>query len=255
MIRVAINGIWGRMGQELSAAILKDESLALVGGIDTLETFYSEKFCVSTNPDEILTEADVALDFSSPEGAAAIAEACRKHRVPLISGTTGLSEAQQSRLRELASHVAVVQAFNFSQGINLLINLIQKAAAALRGKFDGEIVEIHHRNKKDSPSGTALLLARALLQGLGVPEKENILFGRQGFQAQRGPEITLHSLRGGSVVGEHQVHFLGNHENIVITHQALSRAVFVEGALRAVHWIPSQKPGYYTMQDVLGLKT
>lgn len=254
MIRVAINGILGRMGGELSAAILKDESLALVGGIDTLETFYSDKICVSIDPDEILNEADVAVDFSSPEGAAAIAEACRKRRVPLISGTTGLSEPQQSRLLELAKQVAVVQAFNFSQGINLLINLIQKAAAALQGKFDGEIVEIHHRNKKDSPSGTALLLARALLQGLGAPEEENIRFGRQGFQAERGPEIALHSLRGGSVVGEHQVHFLGSHENIVITHQALSRSIFVEGVLRAVRWIPSQKPGYYTMQDVLGLK-
>lgn len=254
MIRVAINGILGRMGRELSAAILKEESLALVGGIDTLETFYSDEICVSVNPDDILTEADVALDFSSPEGAAAIAKACRKHRVSLISGTTGLSKPQQSRLRELAKQVAVVQSFNFSLGINLLINLVQKTAGTLKGNFDGEIVEIHHRNKKDSPSGTALLLARALLQGLGTPEQENIRFGRQGFQAERGPEITLHSLRGGSVVGEHQVHFLGNYENIVFTHQALSRSVFVEGVLRAVRWIPSQKPGYYTMQNVLGLK-
>ena len=254
MVRVAINGILGRMGQELTAAISKEDDLILVGGVDTLETFFADEICVSTNPDEILPEADLVVDFSSPEGTVMIAKACQKKNLPLITGTTGLSEEQQAQLKQLAKKAPVVQALNFSLGINILLNLLQDAAQVLKGNFDGEIVEIHHRKKKDSPSGTALLLARTLMNSLGLAEKESLQFGRHGKELERGQEIALHSLRGGSVVGEHQVHLFCNHETITITHQALSRSVFVDGVLRAARWICSQRPGHYTMQDVLNLK-
>jgi len=242
------------MGQELTAAIGKQEDLILTGGIDTLETFYADEICVSTNPDKILAEADLVVDFSSGEGAATIARACKKRNLPLITGTTGLSEEQQAQLSQLAKKAPVVQALNFSLGINILLNLLQNIAEVLKGHFDGEIVEIHHRKKKDSPSGTALLLAKTLINALGLPEAETLQFGRHGNALERGKEIALHSLRGGSVVGEHQVHLFCEHETITITHKALSRSVFVDGVLRAARWICSQKPGYYTMQDVLKFK-
>lgn len=254
MVRIAINGILGKMGQELTAAITKQEDLFIVGGIDTVETFHSEEICVSFNPDDVLPDADIVVDFSSGEGTFTIADACRKRSLPLVTGTTGLSKKQQERVMQLSQTVPVVQAFNFSLGINLLINLLEKAADVLKGNFDGEIIDIHHRNKKDSPSGTALLLAKTLAKSLGLPEEESLHFGRHGKTLERGREITLHSLRGGSVIGEHQVHMLCNHESIVITHKALSRSVFADGVLRAARWIGSQKPGYYTMQDVLDLK-
>lgn len=254
MIGIAINGILGRMGQELTAAIMKQDDLFIVGGIDTVETFHSDEICVSFNPDEVLPDADIVVDFSSGEGTFRITEACQKRSLPLITGTTGLSKKQQERVMQLSQTVPVVQAFNFSLGINLLINLLEKAADVLKGTFDGEIIDIHHRKKKDSPSGTALLLARALAKSLGLPEEEAIRYGRQGKNLERGSEIALHSLRGGSVIGEHQVHMLCDHETIVITHKALSRCAFVDGVLRAARWIGSQKPGYYTMQDVLDLK-
>jgi 4-hydroxy-tetrahydrodipicolinate reductase len=253
MVRIAINGILGRMGQELTAAIMKQDGFILVGGTDTLETFYSEEICVSTDPEEILPDAELVIDFSSGEGTAAIAEACLKKSLPFITGTTGLSKEQQAIVMKLSTKVPVVQAFNFSLGINLLINLLQNAAGVLNENFDGEIIDIHHRNKKDSPSGTALLLAKTLANSLGL-SGDNVQFGRHGDKLERGPEITLHSLRGGSVIGEHQVHLLCNHETIVLTHKALSRCAFVDGVLRAARWITSQKPGYYTMQDVLKLK-
>lgn len=254
MIRIAINGILGKMGQELTAAITKQEDLFIVGGIDTVETFHSEEICVSFNPDDVLPDVDIVVDFSSGEGTFTITEACQKRSLPLITGTTGLSKKQQEKVMQLSQTVPVVQAFNFSLGINLMINLLEKAADVLKGTFDGEIIDIHHRNKKDSPSGTALLLARTLTKSLGLPEDESIHFGRHGKPLERGNEITLHSLRGGSVIGEHQVHMLCNHESIVITHKALSRSIFVDGVLRAARWIGSQKPGYYTMQNVLDLK-
>ncbi|RMI24686.1 MAG: 4-hydroxy-tetrahydrodipicolinate reductase [Calditrichaeota bacterium] len=254
MIRVAINGILGRMGQELASAISRDEDLILVGGIDTLETFHEDRIAVTTNPDEILGDADVVVDFSSPQGTATIARSCRQHHRPLITGTTGLSRDQQKLVEQLAENVPVVQSFNFSLGINLLIDILQKTARVLKDGFDVEIIDVHHRGKKDAPSGTALTLARVLAQTMGLNESQAIQVGRKGKNLKRGHEIVIHSLRGGAIIGEHQVHFLCGHETINITHKALSRSVFVDGVLRAIYWIPGQKPGYYTMQDVLELK-
>ncbi len=254
MIRVVINGILGRMGREISNAILKDDDLILVGGIDNLETFYSDEIVVTTNPQEVLTDSNIVVDFSSGEGTVSIAKACREKKVSLITGTTGLSEEQQKVLLETSKVVPVIQSFNFSIGINLLVNILQKTAAILEGEFDTEIVDVHHRKKKDAPSGTALLLAETVANSLGIDPEKAIQKGRHGSDLTRGEEITIHSLRGGSVIGEHQVHLYCQHEVIKIFHQACSRQAFVNGLLRAIFWIPDQKPGFYTMQDVLDLK-
>ena len=251
MTRLIINGILGKMGKEITKALTNHENLKLVGGIDKTETTLDGGISVLTFLDDVLQKADLVIDFSLPEGTQKIVTACQKFKKPLITGTTGLTGEQQKGIINLSKEVAVVQASNFSIGINLMTQLVKTAAQVLKGSVDTEIVEIHHRQKKDSPSGTALTLGQTLAAALDIKEKL-FQFGRSGGQLKRENEIAFHSLRGGSVVGEHQVHFLCENENIVITHQALSRAVFADGVLKATNWISGQPPGLYDMRDVLG---
>lgn len=251
MIKIIINGILGKMGKEISRSISKEADMQLVGGIDQRETTLEDGILVSKFADSLLASADLVIDFSMPEGTVEIATACLKFEKPLITGTTGLSTEQQRDIISLSKQAPVVQASNFSIGINLINQLIRTAGQVLKGSVDAEIVETHHRHKKDSPSGTALTLGRTLAQALGADEK-SFQFGRSGGQMMRENEIAFHSLRGGSVVGEHQVHLLCENENIIITHQALSRAVFVDGVLKAAKWIMAKSPALYDMGDVLG---
>lgn len=251
MIRVVINGILGRMGMELTRSIMQEEDLFLVGGVDTLETFVNDEIMVTTNPEELMYDIDVVVDFSSGKGTSNIAKVCREFKVPLVTGTTGLTKADQRQVIELSKVAPVVQASNFSIGINLLLDLIQKTASVLKNNFDIEIVELHHRYKKDAPSGTALTLASTLNQILNNSDESCIQFGRKGSKLSRGNEIVIHSLRGGGIIGEHQVHFLCKNEHLIFSHHSLSRKVFVDGAIRAIEWVILQKPGLYTMLDVL----
>lgn len=251
MTKIIINGILGKMGKEITRSVSKDASLQLVGGIDKTETALEDGVPVSKSAATLLSKADLVIDFSLPEGTVEIAIACLKFKKPLITGTTALSADQQRQIIDLSKQVPVVQASNFSIGINLINQLIRTAGQVLKGSVDVEIIEIHHRLKKDSPSGTALTLGRTLAQTLGADEK-SFQFGRSGGQLTRENEIAFHSLRGGSVVGEHQVHLLCENENIIITHQALSRTVFVDGVLKAANWVIAQPPGLYNMGDVLG---
>ncbi len=253
MIHVILNGILGRMGTEITKSFLNQKDIKLIGGVDKTEKMVGDGIPVSKSPDEILPDADLSIDFSLPEGTVEIAQSCLKFKKPLVTGTTGLSEKQQKAIINLSKEVPVVQASNFSIGINLMNQLIRTAAKILRGAVDAEIVETHHRHKKDAPSGTALMLGRNLAEVLEVDE-ESFRLGRSGGNLTRENEIAFHSLRGGSVIGEHQVHFLCENENINITHQALSRAVFVDGVLKAVKWISSQPAGLYDMKDVLGFE-
>lgn len=250
MNKIIINGILGRMGTEIARRISKEADMELIGGIDKTETTIEGGIPVAKSPDKLLPQADLIIDFSLPEGTAAIAEACLRFKKSLVTGTTGLSKEQQMAIDNLSKEVPVVQASNFSIGITLVNQLIGIAGQVLKGSVDAEIVETHHRLKKDSPSGTALTLGRTLARALGVEEK-SFQFGRSGGQLTRGNEIAFHSLRGGSVVGEHQVHMLSENENIIITHQALSRAVFVDGVLKAAKWIGAKSAGLYDMRDVL----
>lgn len=251
MTKILINGILGRMGQEITRAVSGASDLQLIGGIDRTETTLEGGIPIKQSGEELMPQSDLVIDFSLPQGAAAIAQSCLQLRKPLITGTTGLSPEQQKSIEDLSKIAPVVQASNFSIGINLMNRLIETAAQILKGAADVEIIEIHHRHKKDAPSGTALTLGRTLAQALGLDEK-SFQFGRRGGQLKRENEIAFHSLRGGSVVGEHQVHFLCEYENITITHQAFSRAVFVDGVMKAVQWIGSQPPGLYGMGGVLG---
>lgn len=254
MLKIAINGIMGRMGQELVRQISAHPDFELVGGIDRQTPEEKYPYAVETNPEAVVALADVVIDFSLPAGAIAVLKACRNSGKKLVTGTTGFSDEEMKFFREAAREIAIVQAFNFSIGINLLAVALETVSGVIGRKSDIEITEVHHRHKKDAPSGTALLLAGAVRQGMGATNEEvPLVFGREGRNLSRGSEIAVHSLRGGSVVGEHTVHFLGENESLTFTHKAQNRGLFADGALMAARWVAEQTPGLYGMREVLGL--
>jgi len=196
----------------------------------------------------------VYIDFTTPEATEEAARAAAAHRVAAVVGTTGLGRAAESALASLEEVAPVLVAANFSLGVNLLLVLAETAARALGTGFDLEIVEAHHRHKRDAPSGTALALARALAAGRGVELEKVLTTARSGdVGARPDGEIGVVALRGGDVIGDHTAHFLGDGERIELTHRAGSRDLFAAGALRAAAWLAGQAPGRYTMRDVLGL--
>ena len=196
----------------------------------------------------------VYIDFTTPEATEEAARAAAAHRVAAVVGTTGLGRAAESALASLEEVAPVLVAANFSLGVNLLLVLAETAARALGTGFDLEIVEAHHRHKRDAPSGTALALARALAAGRGVELEKVLTTARSGdVGARPDGEIGVVALRGGDVIGDHTAFFLGEGERIELTHRAGSRDLFATGALRAAAWLASRPPGRYTMRDVLGL--
>jgi len=198
---------------------------------------------------------DVLVDFSTPEQAARCAAFAASSGVGLVVATTGLSEDQLRAVRDAASASAVVLAANTSVGANVLFDLIGRAAAVLGDDFDIEIVEAHHRNKKDAPSGTALAAADVVTSARGDGAESGVIAGRSGWSdGRRNGEIGVHSLRGGAIAGRHTIHFLSELETLRVEHVALSRRAFAVGAVRAALFAASNAPGLYDMRDVLGLK-
>jgi 4-hydroxy-tetrahydrodipicolinate reductase len=203
----------------------------------------------------LIKEVDVVIDFSFHEATVQFAAVCAEHRKALVIGTTGHSDAEKSQISSLKSNIPIVWASNYSTGVNTLFWLTRKAAEILGPNFDLEVVEMHHRMKKDAPSGTAATLAEILAAVRKQQLAKVIRHGRHGIVGERTPaEIGMHSLRGGDVVGDHTVIFAANGERLELTHKASSRETFASGALRAAQWVVHQKPGLYDMQDVLGLK-
>jgi 4-hydroxy-tetrahydrodipicolinate reductase len=240
--RILINGAKGRMGLALADAA-KDLKLNVGASVD-----------VGDDIAAALASCDVIVDFSSHQATRALLELTLAKQKAIVIGTTGHSAADKAQLLALAANVPCVWAGNFSVGVNLLFALTRRAAAVLGSDYDAEVIEMHHRFKKDSPSGTAERLLEIIREErkLGI---ESLRHGRQGITGERTPaEIGIHSLRGGDVVGDHTVMFAALGERIELTHKASDRAIFARGALRAAQWVVSQKPGVYDMQDVLGLK-
>jgi 4-hydroxy-tetrahydrodipicolinate reductase len=201
-----------------------------------------------------LSHADVYIDFTTPSATEAAAHAAARVPVAAVVGTTGLGDTAERALGELAAVAPVLVAANFSLGVNLLLVLAETAARALGGEFDHEIVELHHRQKRDAPSGTALALARSLAAGRGQEWKQALRTAREGDVGPRpSGEIGVVAVRGGDVIGDHTVHFLGDNERLELSHRASSRDLFAAGALRAAAWLAGKPPGRYTMRDVLGL--
>ena len=197
--------------------------------------------------------AEVLVDFSAPEATRGLIEAAVAAGKPMVIGTTGHSGKEKAALLALAARVPCVWAGNFSVGVNLLFALTRRAARALGGDYDTEVVEMHHRLKKDAPSGTAVRLLEIILEERKL-DQAALRHGRRGITGERGrSEVGVHAIRGGDVVGDHTVIFAGAGERVELAHKAGNRAIFARGALRAAQWVVARKPGVYDMQDVLGL--
>ncbi len=244
MTRVIITGAKGRMGQALVVCAARHADLRVTGQVDLDDDLAM-----------LIGEGDVVIDFSFHDATAGIAELCAEHRKPLVIGTTGHTEADKSRILACTHKIPMVWASNYSTGVNTLFWLTRKAAEILGPGFDLEVVEMHHRLKKDAPSGTAATLAEILAEVRQQKLSETLRHGRHGITGERTKtEIGMHSLRGGDVVGDHTVIFATEGERVELTHKAASRETFANGALRAAQWVVGRKPGLYNMQDVLGLK-
>ncbi len=201
-----------------------------------------------------LSHADVVVDFTQPEATVKHLDQYSRARTPVVIGTTGFSPEQRHRIAEAAARLPIVLSANMSLGVNLLAELVAQAARALPPEYDAELVELHHRLKKDSPSGTAILLGEALAKARGTTLEAAAVHGRSGLVGERPTgEIGLHAVRGGDVVGDHTVYFLGPGERIELSHRASTRATFAQGALVAARWLVGRQPGLYSMKDVLGL--
>lgn len=242
MTSIGIFGSMGRMGQAI-AAVAPTLDAQVAGGCD-----------VNGDPAELAARADVLVDFSAPAALEAHLAAARGAGKPIVVGTTGISAKHHTLIDEAAAHIAVLQTGNTSLGIGLLARLVREAAARLGADWDIELVETHHRNKADAPSGTALMLGEAAARGLGTTLAEAGVEARAGLTGPRAAgTIGMASLRGGSVVGDHTVLFATEGERIELTHRADDRAIFARGAVRAALWLAGQKPGRYTMDQVLGI--
>ena len=244
MVKIIITGSNGRMGQALIACAARNAGLKVAAAID-----------VGGDLESVIVEGDVVIDFSSHDATAEFATICAQHKKAIVIGTTGFSESEKSQIVKHKAKIPMVLASNYSTGVNTLFWLTRKAAEILGPGFDLEVVEMHHRLKKDAPSGTAASLAEILAAVRKQQLAEVIRHGRQGIVGERtSSEIGMHSMRGGDVVGDHTVIFATNGERLELTHKASSRDTFANGALRAAAWIVKQPPGLYDMQDVLGLK-
>jgi 4-hydroxy-tetrahydrodipicolinate reductase len=259
-VRIVLSGATGRMGQTLAALVAEDDGLSLAGGIGRMPERGCDIGCPLVETPETagawIHEADVVIDFSAPELLRRLLEMHGDALAgkALVVGTTGLADEEQRMLTALAERAAVLQAANFSVGVNLLVALAEQAASVLGDDYDVEIVEAHHRRKVDAPSGTALALGEAVARGRGVPLAEVRVDGRSGRPGERPRgEVGFHSVRGGDIVGEHSVMLIGERERVELGHVAQDRALFAEGALRAARWMAGRAPGTYTMRDVLGL--
>jgi len=253
MIKVVICGASGRMGQTLGRMVNDAPDLELAGGIDLHPgSFFGREIVSSSDIDTFLKnkKPDVLIDFTIASAAVENVKAAARNHVALVVGTTGFTPEQRETMSSaIQGNVPAVISSNFSVGVNIFWELIHDAAKLL-GDYDIEILEAHHRNKKDSPSGTAKTILQIIDEEVGARKKQ---YGREGMM-ERADEIGVHVIRGGDIVGEHTVMFSKNFETIELTHRAYDRSVFASGALRAARWVAGKKPGIYGMNEVLGLK-
>jgi 4-hydroxy-tetrahydrodipicolinate reductase len=265
-MKLVVAGASGRMGRMLTRAVcetpgvtlhaaLEREGAAAVGQDAGLLAGVGELgVTITSDPLDALVHADGQLDFTAPAATLAYAELAAQARLVHVVGTTGLSKDDLRKIDAAGRHTVVVRSGNMSLGVNLLAALVRRAAAALGEEFDIEVLEMHHRNKVDAPSGTALLLGQAAAQGRGVDLDARSVRARDGHTgARKAGDIGFATLRGGSVIGEHAVIFAAEGERIEFVHKADDRGLFAKGAVRAALWGRGRKPGVYAMTDVLGL--
>lgn len=256
---IVVTGASGRMGQSLIAAILASDKCHLVGalerpGHDWIGREIGGGVRVTDDPLEVFAKAQAVIDFTAPAATVGFAALAAQARAVHVIGTTGLSDDDLAAIAAAARHAVIIRAGNMSVGVNLLVQLTRRVAAALDEDFDIEIIEAHHRAKVDAPSGTALMLGEAAAEGRGVALSDIADRGRDGLTGPRGRgHIGFSAIRAGDIVGEHDVMFAAPGERIILRHVATDRSIFVRGALRAALWGQTQAPGEYDMIDVLGL--
>lgn len=250
--RVCVVGASGRLGRRVLRALKKHPSLEAGSALVRQELELPGPARVTTSVEEALQNVGVVVDFSAPAACSRVLPGAARAGIPYVLASTALTDQDEELLEEVEQQIPVVLASNFSVGVNLLFELVEIAARRLGESFDIEISEIHHRHKRDAPSGTALSLASAAEAGRG--DLEHVL-GRAGPEPPRGPEqLGIAALRGGDVAGEHTVYFFGDCERVELTHRATTPDIFAHGALRAAAWVLGKPPGRYSMRDVLGLE-
>jgi len=264
MTKVVVTGAAGRMGTQIVRLVKATDGFALHGAVEragnggqdagTLAGLGPIGVTVGEDLGAALQGADVAVDFTSAEASARHAEICAERGVALVIGSTGFAPEGKARVAAAARRIPVVLSPNMSVGVNVLFELVRQAARTLGDGYDVEIVEIHHKRKRDAPSGTAVKLGEVAAAALGREPADALAYTRHGILGERPPwQIGVQTLRGGDVVGEHTVFFCGEGERLELTHRATSREQFARGALRAAAWVSGRAPGVYDMADVLGL--
>ena len=251
MVKVIMHGCNGHMGQVVSAMAAADPEVEIVAGIELVDN-RENGYPVFTDIWSCQTEADVVIDFCSAKATDVLLEYCADRKLPVVLCTTGLSEEQLKKVEDTSKKVAVLKSANMSLGINLLMKLVKEAAQTLAAAgFDMEIVEKHHRLKVDAPSGTALALADSINEGLD--QAYHYTYDRSQRREKRDPkEIGISAVRGGTIVGEHDVIFAGEDEVITFQHTAYSKNIFAKGAIQAAKYLAGKEPGWYQMSDVIG---
>ncbi len=262
--KITIHGAAGRMGRSIAAVLAEDQNAELVAGVDRGEAVGKDLgllagkgptgVLVVADLEEAFRKADVVIDFSLPAATRGVMEAAGSVGVPVVCGTTGVDAEGRASIDALGKAQPVVFAPNYSQGVTALFHLAARAAELLGEGFDAEIVEMHHKLKVDSPSGTAMRLAEVVAGAKGFSLEDDAVYGREGDVGARPKrEIAVLALRGGDVVGEHTLYLQGMGERIELTHRATDRGIFARGAVRAAHWVKGKAPGVYDMFDVMGV--
>jgi 4-hydroxy-tetrahydrodipicolinate reductase len=265
MIKVVVTGAAGRMGTQIARLVHATAGMGISGAVERPGAAVGQDAGVLAGlgplgvpvVDDLaraLPGADVVVDFTSHEASARHAELCAERGVPLVVGSTGFTPEAKARVAAAARRIPVVLSPNMSVGVNVLFELVRQAAQVLGDAYDVEIVELHHKKKRDAPSGTAVRLGEVAAEALGRDPKDALAFARHGIVGERPPwQIGVQTLRGGDVVGEHTVFFCGEGERLELTHRATSREQFARGAVRAAAWIVGKPAGLHDMAAVLGL--
>lgn len=261
MIKLAIVGACGRMGRRIGALAVQDDQFQIACALEQkghpeMDSDY-DKIIGSSQPlvcvtETLITTPDVLIDFSTPASTAHWVDVCRGQKIPMVIGSTGLGTGEIDLIESASKDIPIVHAPNMSVGVNVLLRLVGELAKSLGPDYDIEIVEAHHRHKKDAPSGTALALLKAVCEATGADPGQAAVFGRHGVdQVRKKGQIGVHAIRLGDTVGEHSVSFGTGGETVTIAHSAHSRDTFVSGALRAAKWVAGRSAGLYSMRDVL----
>ncbi len=264
-VNIIINGVLGRMGREIAGIVLADEETHLVGCVEErgnpaigsdIGSFIgcgTTGISITSSLKDIHVDTAVVMDFTAPDSTRALLEEIEGTGIGVVTGTTGLTDGDMELMEKVSKKNAVLFSPNMSLGINFLFYLTKITAEKLGDDFNIEIIETHHKYKKDSPSGTAKLLGEIASKAIGCSDNETIKHGRTGFIGERPlKEIGMHSIRGGDIVGDHTVLFAGSGERLELKHTAHSRLTFAQGAVKAAKWLHLKGPGFYSMHDVLG---